>query len=95
MKVILEKPQPSLTKLLATEVKAETDDPVYAARSVLKVLPFVLMVTLETPDGAVHRHHTDLPPLFPACTGSLVSLIASMLFPVAVMLVFPEGITKL
>ena len=43
----------------------------------------VLIWTLPL-DGAVHDHHTDLPPVKPAWFGSPASLVAPTFVPVAV-----------
>src|SRR5690242_17199206 len=49
---------------------------------VSNVLPNVSMVTV--PDaGAVHAHHTDFPPAFPACFGSPASFVAFTFVPEA------------
>jgi hypothetical protein len=56
---------------------------VYAPRIVSKLLPDVLIVTLPL-DGAVHDHHTDLPPELPAWFGSPDSLVAQLLAPLTV-----------
>ena len=67
----------------ATAVNAPTEVPVYTARTVSKADPSVRRV--QMPElGAVNAHQTDFAAEFPACAGSLVSEVPSVLFPVSV-----------
>src|SRR5438105_1404919 len=51
--------------------------PVYTAKTVLKLLPAVLMSTL--PDtGAIQLHQTECPPETPAWSGSSTSAVAKV-----------------
>src|SRR2546423_379059 len=74
---------PDASSLLAIEVSCATLVPVKIPSRVSKSLPAVLIVTW--PDlGAVHVHHTDLPPVLPAMFGSLASFVALTFVPVTV-----------
>ena len=81
--LLVKVPPAGESSLAAIAIRAETEAPVKMARSVSKLLPAVEMVTLPEA-GAVHDHHTEAPPGFPAIGGSPACLVAPIFEPATV-----------
>src|SRR5437763_6440434 len=75
--------------LSATRVSEPTAVPVYAASAVSKLDPHVSKATVPVP-FAVQENQTEWPPAFPRICGSLLSRVALVVSPAALLLA-PES----
>src|SRR5438045_4845501 len=81
------------SSLPATKTKFETVLPVYTAKSVSSVLPWVMSVS-PPEDGAVQVHQTDFPPTSSTWNGSPGSLVAPTLEPGTLLMWVPLRVIR-